>query len=101
MAQTRRYDFAYKLLLSAIYDATDKIGARLIEGNSEQGILRIQLPDGNGDLLVQVAPISEDCEITLTADASKPPGDDDVQKSDAAQYFFSALDDFLSSFDKT
>ena len=100
MAQTRRYVFAYNFLLRAIYDAADQIGARLIEGNSEQGVLRIRLPGSYDDLLVRVAPVREDCEITLTPDASKPPRDGDAQKSDAAQYFFSVLDDFLSGFEK-
>ena len=100
MAQTQRYVFPYKFLLSAIYDTVDQIGARLIEGNSEQGVLRIRMPESDGELLLQVTSISEDCEITLS-NASKPQGANCVQGNDLAQYFFSMLDDFLLSFMKT
>ena len=101
LAQTQRYIFPYKFLLSAIYDAADQIGARLIDGNSRQGVLRIRMPENYGELLVQVSSIQEDCEITLTADASKPPGANRAQESDGAQYFFSVLNEFLLSFMKT
>ena len=88
MAQTQRYFYPYKFLLSAIYDTADQMGARLIEGNSNKGVFRIRMPNSNDELLLQVASVSEDCEITLTAE------------SEATQYFFSVLDDFLSDFEK-
>ena len=100
MAQAQRYIFPYKFLLSAIYDAADQIGAQLVDGNSKQGVLRIRMPENYGELLVQVSSIQEDCEVTLT-DASKPPGANIATESDAAQYFFSVLNDFLMSFKKT
>ena len=88
MAQTQHYVYPYKFLLTAIYDTADQIGARLIEGNSNQGVFRLRMPESNEELLLQVASVSEDCEITLTAE------------SDATQYFFSVLNEFLSDFEK-
>ena len=88
MAQTQHYVYPYKFLLSAIYDTADQMGARLIEGNSNKGVFRIRMPNSNDELLLQVASVSEDCEITLSAE------------NDTTQYFFSVLDDFLSDFDK-
>ena len=98
MTQKQRYAFPYKFLLSAVYDAAEQTGAQLIGGNSTQGILRIQLPEDYGGLLVQISAVSEDCEITLTADTSEPLAENCAQHSDAAQYFFCVLDDFLSEF---
>ena len=88
MAQTQHYVYPYKFLLSAIYDTADQIGARLIEGNSNQGVFRVRMPDSQEELLLQVATISENCDITLTAE------------NDATKYFFSVLDEFLSDFKK-
>jgi len=101
MAQTQQYVFAYKFLLSAIYDAVDNMGAQLIEGNSKLGVLRIRMPENYGDLLVKVAPVREDCEITLAADTSTSQEVKSTQENDAAQCFFSALDAFLSSYKET
>ena len=100
MAQTQRYVFPYNFLLSAIYDTADQIGARLIEGNSKKGELLIRMPENYGELLVQISTVSEDCEITLAADTSKSKATACAKESDAAKYFFSVLDDFLSDFKK-
>ena len=100
MAQMQHYVYPYKFLLSAIYDTADQIGARIIEGNSNHGVFRLRMPESNEDLLLQVASVSEDCEITLTPDTAKSQKPGSTDENDATQYFLSVLDKFLSDFEK-
>jgi len=74
MAKTQEYAKPYRFLLSAVYDVADQIGARLIEGDSRQGVVRIQMPENYGELLIRVDSITERCEISLSTEATVKEG---------------------------
>ncbi len=93
--QTRRYSFGYKLLQNAIYDVVDKIDAKLVSGDSNEGVYRIRLSDGYGELIVQITGDTV-CNVTVTAGDQKVPKYGYEKENWDIQHFFSNLEVLLA-----
>lgn len=93
--QTREFPFGRALLLNTLYDAADEIGAKLIGGDSTQGLLCLRLPDGYGELTVQVQG-EQPCRVTVSAGSEKAPKFGYEQEHWTIQYLFSKLELLLA-----
>lgn len=93
--QARDFPFGRALLLNTLYDTADQIGARLISGDSGQGLLCLRMPDGYGELTVRLTG-ENPCRVTVTAGSEKAPKFGYEQEQWAIQYLFSKLELLLA-----